>query len=80
MSLIAPSIKGLQRLLTITEQYCFEWDIMLNPKKSQNMEFGQHNDRLPALLLDGKELEWVKSLTYLGVTILSHKQFNCCVA
>ena len=43
MCLITPSIKGLQRLLKITEQYCFEWDIMLNPQKSKNMEFGKMN-------------------------------------
>ena len=46
---------------------------MLNTKKSKNMEFGKLNDRLPSLLLDGKELEWVKSWSYLGVTLLSHK-------
>ncbi len=35
---------------------------------------------LPSLQLDGKELDWVESWTYLGVTILSHKTFNCCIA
>ena len=83
MCLISPSVKGLhslQKLLLITEQYCTDWDIMLNPKKSKIMEFGKLSNCLPSLLLDGKELEWVKSWSYLGVTIVSHKKFNCCVA
>ena len=80
MCLISPSLKGLQRLLQITEKYCTDWDVMLNPKKSKNMQFGKKVENLPFLQLDGKDLEWVGSWTYLGVTILSHKEFNCCIA
>ena len=40
MCLMAPSLKGLQRLLILTEKYCKDWDIMLNPKKSKNIQFG----------------------------------------
>ena len=32
MALIAPSLKGLQKLLNATERYCKQWDILLNPK------------------------------------------------
>ena len=35
---------------------------------------------MPPLRLDGKNLDWVDKWTYLGVTILSHKEFNCCIA
>ena len=80
MCLIAPSLKGLQRLLLLTENYCADWDIMLNPKKSKNMQFGKRVVDLPPLRLDGKNLDWVDKWTYLGVTILSHKEFNCCIA
>ena len=79
MCLIAPSLKGLQRLLKLTESFCVTWDIMLNPKKSKNMQFGKKVDILPFLQLDGNDLEWVSSWTYLGVTLLSHKEFNCCI-
>ena len=79
MCLIAPSLKGLQRLLLITEKYCGDWDIMLNPKKSKNMQFGKKLVNLPSLQLDGKNLDWVEKWTYLGVTILAHKEFNCCI-
>ena len=42
------------------------------------MLFGKvHN--LPNLLLDGKTIEWVQSWPYLGVTLRSHKNFNCSI-
>ena len=41
MALIAPSLKGLNRLLSATEHYCKSWDILLNAKKSKNMAFGE---------------------------------------
>ena len=61
MCLIAPSLKGLQRLLQMTELFCKTWDIMLNPKKSKNMQFGKKVESLPFLQLDGNDLEWVET-------------------
>ena len=78
MALLAPSLKGLQTLLSATEKYCCEWDILLNTKKSKNMFFGKQH-HLPDLTLDGKNIEWVQSWTYLGVALLSHKEFNCSI-
>ena len=78
MALLAPSLKGLQTLLSATENYCREWDILLNAKKTKNMVFGK-SCHLPDLVLDGKCIEWVQSWSYLGVTLLSHKQFNCSI-
>ena len=58
MALLAPSLNGLQKLLSATEQYCKTWDIMLNAKKSKNLYFGKKHN--PAKLhLDSKEIEWV---------------------
>ena len=42
MCLVAPSLRGLQKLLHLVESYCHDWDIMLNPKKSKNMQFGKN--------------------------------------
>ena len=78
MALLSPSLGGLQKLLSATETYCKEWDILLNASKTKNMFFGKRHS-LPALTLDGKEIQWVESWKYLGVTLLSHKQFNCCI-
>ena len=74
----SPSLKGLQKMLELTEHYCRHWVISLNPKKSKNMIFGK-NHCLPNLLLDGKIIEWVEKWTYFGVTLRSHKHFDCCI-
>ena len=78
MALMAPSLKGLQKLLSATEHYCQKWDIMLNAKKTKNMCFGKPLS-LPPLQLDGKKIDWVNSWTYLGVTVRSNKNFDCCI-
>ena len=80
MCLVAPSLRGLQRLLSIVGQYRCDWDIMLNPKKSKSMQFGKNTGQLPSLSLGGQVIEWVEKWTYLGVTLHLHKQFNCCIA
>ena len=76
MALLAPSLKGLQKLLSATESYCNKWDIMLNAKKTKNMSFGKVH-ALPQLSLDNKQIEWVNKWKYLGVTLKSSKHFNC---
>ena len=78
MALMAPSLKGLQTLLSATEQYCRKWDIMLNPKKTKNMLFGKKHV-LPSLQLDGNNIDWVDTWSYLGVTLKAHTSFNCCI-
>ena len=42
------------------------------------MFFGKSRN-LPALSLNGKDIEWVNSWKYLGVMLVSHKHFNCCI-
>ena len=76
MALLSPSLKGLQKLLSATENYCEQWDILLNAKKTKNMSFGKKYV-LPQLTLDNKNIEWVQTWTYLGVSLQSHKEFNC---
>ena len=78
MALIAPSLKGLQKLLSATEEYCKVWDIMLNAKKSENMSFGKKHNLAP-LQLDGKGIDWVVLLCIwaFSVTILEPFDPSC---
>ena len=78
MALLSPSLKGLQKLLDATNQYCKDWDIMLNAKKSKSLYFGKCHAVIP-LCLDGKEIEWVNAWPYLGVLQKTHTTFNCCI-
>ena len=40
MCVMAPSLKGLQKMLSICSSYCAEWDISLNTKKSKTCILG----------------------------------------
>jgi hypothetical protein len=79
MALVAPSLKGLQSLLKVCEDFCLDWDICLNAKKSKNMYFGKRCSNLCSLQLNGSGIDWVDSWTYLGVSLLSSKRFNCSI-
>ena len=79
MTLLSPSLRGLQKLLNVCERYCRDWDICLNAKKSRNMYFGKRRSNLAKLNLNGNPIEWADKWTYLGVDLISHTQFNCCI-
>ena len=80
MAILAPSIKGLQLLLNVCEAYCSEWDICLNAKKTKNLFFGKPISTPCKTSLNGKEIEWVKEWSYLGVSLKSGKTFGCSVS
>ena len=79
MSLISPSLRGLQRMLNACEDFCKKWDICLNPKKSRNMYFGKRQGNLCKLELNGQQIQWTERWNYLGVDLLSGIKFNCCI-
>ena len=80
MAVLAPSLKGLQKLLSICEEYCIRWDIKLNPKKTKNICFSKGTQPNHNLVLDGAEIEWARKWVYLGVTLVSGPAFGCCTA
>ena len=79
MVILSPSIHGLAALLKLCEDYCDEWDICLNGKKSKNLYFGKRIDISFELCLNGNIIEWVNEWVYLGVTLKSGKVFDCSV-
>ena len=79
MSIIAPSLKGLQILLDACLSYCKEWDILLNAKKSKNLFFGKGSVPNHELRLSNEPIPWVDEWTYLGVKLKSGPRFGCCV-
>ena len=78
MCVLSPSIKGLDHLLRVCVNYCAEWDINLNSKKSHNLYFGRTEISYD-IILNGKKVEWTDTWNYLGVMLRSSKQFNCSV-
>ena len=79
MAILAPSIRGLQCLLNACGDYCLEWDIALNAKKSRNLYFGKRTVITHVVTLNNKPVEWTEKWTYLGVSLKSSKTFDCCV-
>ena len=79
MAILAPSIRGLSFLLDACSQYCDEWDICLNAKKSRVLFFGKSAPICHEIKLGNKSVPWAKEWTYLGIQLKSGKQFGCTV-
>ena len=79
MAILSPSLKGLDLLLKACGEYCLEWDICLNAKKSRNLYFGKKTTISHPILLNGVKIEWAEQWVYLGVTLKSAKRFDCSI-
>ena len=77
MAVLAPSIRGLQKLLDLCHSYCVEWDILLNASKSKTMMFGKGSKPSFMVKIDGIDIPWVDQWKYLGMTLQSGKKFGC---
>jgi len=81
IALLAPSRSALQKMVNVAAKYGTEMDIRFNPLKSQAMIVGRsHGSDLAPLTLNGKSIGFVKQFKYLGLTIMSHKKFQCDVS
>ena len=79
MALLSPSLKGMTTLLNLCEEYCQEWDICLNSKKSRLMYFGRRTEILSDIYLNNELVKWANEWTYLGVVLKSDLQFCCSI-
>ena len=79
MAILAPSIKALTALIDVCGEFCSEWDIALNAKKSKNLYFGKRIDVTHSISLNGQIVHWTDEWPYLGVTLKSGLFFNCSV-
>ena len=77
--ILAPSFKGLRRLLNICSSYCSELDICLNPKKTKNMFFGKLTKVNYKPTLSGFLIDFVAKWKYLGVVLMCGLRFGCSV-
>ena len=78
MALLAPSLRGLESLLSICGKYCEEWDICLNANKSKCLYYGKRTEIPYNVQLNGTVIQWVNEWAYLGVMLKSAKSFECC--
>ena len=68
--LISESKEGLQDQINALKQYCDEWKLKINIKKTKSMIFNRGNKIINADFKVGdKPIENVKTFTYLGFAI-----------
>ena len=77
MAILSPTLKGLSSLQQQCEQYCVEWDICINAKKSRCLYFGKRTNISYKVLLNGIKEDWAEEWPHLGVKLKSGKTFNC---
>ena len=77
LCLIAPTRSAMQELLRVCEEYCSEYCLSFNVKKSKVLIFGNaKSDSICNLVLNDKCLDFVDEWKYLGVTVVSGKNLS----
>ena len=67
--LLCPSVKGLQRLIKICEEYASDYNLIFNTdkKKSKCIKISKNcSDNVPIIRLYDRPMTWYKKVTYLG--------------
>ena len=76
LCLMAPTRHALNRMIQLCANYCKEYGLAFNAKKSKIVVFSKRavdKQSLGPILIDGREIEYVDSITYLGATITNKK-------
>ena len=75
--LIAPSRGAMQELLVVCEEFCTEFCLSFNVKKSKSLLFGKYavGDISP-LILNGETIDFVPEWKYLGCVLEAGKTLS----
>jgi len=77
LMLLSSSVSGLQKLLDVSAMTAKELCLQFNDRKSHCIVFGpRYQCKATALYLYDKPLQWVCSVKYLGVTLMSAKKIS----
>ena len=73
LTLLCPTLSGLQEMLNICEDYAKNYNILFNASKSKLMYFGKNDVNCHDLLFmsNGSKIDYVKQCVHLGATIFS---------
>ena len=69
---------GLQRGLNVLSDYCNKWKLTVNVDKTKIMVFrkGGNLPRKLDFMFEGKKIEIVKKIVFLGITFTTGSSFN----
>ena len=77
LCLITPSRGSMQELLLICEDFCAEFCLSFNAKKSKTLLFGNFKDiSVAPLTLSGQPIDYTSEWSYLGTTIVAGKELS----
>ena len=76
LCLVAPTRSAMQQMLYICEEFCNEFCLSFNVKKSKALLFGKWPDATSSLLLNDEPIEYVQEWKYLGCTVISGKKLT----
>ena len=78
LCLLAPTRSSLAEMITTVSSFCTKYGFEFNPKKSKILVFSKckvDHTSLQPVYLNGKPIDYVTSIKYLGTTILSKPNF-----
>jgi len=75
LMLLSSSVTGLQKLLDVSVMTAKELCLQFNERKSHCIVFGpRYQCKVAPMYLHDKPVQWVNSVKYLGVTLMSSKK------
>ena len=66
ITLLSPSLRGLNEMLHICSLYADNFDITFNSKKTVCIKFGEQTRQYETIKLNNKTITWVDSIKHLG--------------
>ena len=76
--LLTHSVNSMRVMLAVCDKFAADFDIKFNSSKSVAMRVGVRFDvQCATRTLTGGDLEFVKSIKYLGIYVTAAKQFKC---
>ncbi len=66
VTLLCPTPQALQRLVNVCEEYGTEYNVKFNEKKTVCICFGQKNENVYDIKMNGKSLKWSNEVKHLG--------------
>ena len=78
LCLLAPTRQALNKMIQLCATYCNKYGLAFNASKSKIVVFSKSSinyDGFCPILLNGKKIDYVDNVTYLGTTVYNNKGF-----